>query len=167
MLLTLNASRKSHTNSIINKNNHTSPRSSKADHLIAVSALKITNPLTAAPPRILFAQHVSSEATGPNLPFAVSKTNPPSPHRRPNLVSPAHNVSASGRNCVFSSPNSPMAVRKWCLLLPVLQTPQRLDSSVPGCTRVWAQQWLDRAMSGRNNVWSQKCLDKEVINLVG
>ena len=59
---------KSHTNSIINKNNHTSPRSSNADHLIAVSALKITNPLTTAPPRILCVQHVSSEATGPNLP---------------------------------------------------------------------------------------------------
>ena len=28
------------------------------------------------------------------------------------VTSPAHNVSASGRNCVFSSPNSPMAVRK-------------------------------------------------------
>ena len=83
------------------------------------------------------------------------------------VISPAHNVSASGRNCVFSSPNSPMAVRKWCLLLPVLQTPQRLDSPAPGCTRVWAQQCLDRAMSGCNNVWSQKCLDKEVINLVG
>ena len=73
-------------NSIINKNNYTSPRSIKADHLIAVSALKITNPLTAAPSRKLCVQHVSSEAIGPNLHFAVSKNNPPSPHHRANLV---------------------------------------------------------------------------------
>ena len=45
-----------------------------------------TNPLTAAPPRILCAQHVSSEATGSNLHFAMSQNNPPSPHRRPKLV---------------------------------------------------------------------------------